>query len=113
MNQRHTVRIQPDGVHISWHDGHDGYYPHWYLRAACKCADCLDSSSGNLMEFYDGISHDVRALDWMPLGQYAVEFLWTDGHSTGIYALETLRQICRCEVCLGRATARGDPGARA
>ena len=108
MNHTQALHIEPDGIHVLWGDGHEGHYPHWYLRAACQCVDCLDGAGHNEMWFYESIPHDVQALDWMLVGQYSVQFLRSDGHYTGIYAYDTLRQICRCPVCLARAvTARG------
>jgi DUF971 family protein len=34
------------------------------------------------------------------VGSYALQFFWTDGHSTGIYTWELLRQACPCDICL-------------
>ena len=105
MDPADTPRIETDGIHISWSDGHEGYYPHWYLRAACQCADCLEGSGYSRMDFFENIPQDIRALDWCPVGRYAVEFLWSDGHETGAYAFETMRRICRCGECVARAAA--------
>lgn len=106
--------IDIKGIRICWPDGHRAYYPHWYLRAACPCADCLEGTGHGRLEFYNGLAEQVRALDWRPVGQYAIEFLWSDGHETGAYALETLRRICRCRECVAKASsskevAEGDP----
>jgi DUF971 family protein len=35
----------------------------------------------------------------MPVGNYGVSFVWTDGHATGIYRFDFLRSICPCDVC--------------
>ena len=106
MNRPRTLRIERSGVHILWADGHLGYYPHWYLRAACQCADCLEGVGHNRMAFYETIPEDVKALDWRPVGQYAVQLLWSEGHDMGIYAFETLRRVCRCEECVAKAVTR-------
>jgi len=34
------------------------------------------------------------------VGAYAVQFVWDDGHSTGIYSWDLLREACPCELCL-------------
>jgi len=34
-----------------------------------------------------------------PVGRYALQFKWNDGHSSGIYSFEHLRNICPCEQC--------------
>lgn len=43
---------------------------------------------------------DVEALDWMQVGRYALQFLWSDAHSTGIYPFTLLRHLCQCDQCL-------------
>ncbi|MEK7316525.1 MAG: gamma-butyrobetaine hydroxylase-like domain-containing protein, partial [Candidatus Eisenbacteria bacterium] len=34
------------------------------------------------------------------VGQYALHFDWSDGHTTGIYSYDYLRRICPCDACL-------------
>ena len=36
------------------------------------------------------------------VGRYAVRFLWADGHTTGIYSFDHLREICPCPECKGQ-----------
>ena len=45
------------------------------------------------------VPDDIRALDIELVGRYAIQFTWSDGHSTGIYSFETLREICPCPEC--------------
>ena len=47
----------------------------------------------------DQINQDVKILSWKRVGNYAVQFSFSDGHSTGIYAYEYLRTLCPCEQC--------------
>jgi DUF971 family protein len=35
-----------------------------------------------------------------PVGNYALQFVWSDGHETGIYTFEYLRKLCPCSQCL-------------
>ncbi len=34
-----------------------------------------------------------------PVGSYAVRIYWNDGHSSGIYSFDHLRNICPCAEC--------------
>src|SRR5260370_992927 len=34
-----------------------------------------------------------------PVGRYALNISWNDGHSSGIYSWDYLREMCRCEEC--------------
>jgi DUF971 family protein len=36
------------------------------------------------------------------VGQYALQFEWSDGHHTGIYSFEYLRELCPCPECKKR-----------
>ena len=33
------------------------------------------------------------------VGNYAIRIQWSDGHGSGIYSFEHLRNICPCEAC--------------
>lgn len=104
MSEPQGLILEADGIHILWDDGHEGQYPHWYLRAACQCAECRDSVNKGQMRFYDSIPRDVHAVEWNLVGRYAIELAWSDNHS-GIYAFETLRPMCRCRECTSRLIA--------
>jgi DUF971 family protein len=34
-----------------------------------------------------------------PVGNYAVRFIWDDGHDSGMYSWDRLRQMCPCDEC--------------
>ena len=34
-----------------------------------------------------------------PIGHYAYKITWSDGHDTGIFTLENLRELCQCPEC--------------
>jgi len=34
-----------------------------------------------------------------PVGAYAVQVVWSDGHDTGIYTFDNLRRMCSCVEC--------------
>jgi DUF971 family protein len=36
----------------------------------------------------------------MDIGNYAIQFLWSDTHYTGIYTHDFLRSVCSCMQCL-------------
>lgn len=33
------------------------------------------------------------------IGNHAIQITWDDGHNTGMYQWETLRELCPCEEC--------------
>jgi len=92
--------IRAEGrVRITWDDGHAGDYPLEYLRGYCPCALCQghDAALGNkFISVLNVKLNEIRAV-----GNYAIEFRWEDGHSTGIYTFDYLRALCPCVPCKG------------
>ncbi len=86
----------PDQLHITWQDGHESLYPVRLLRLKCLCARCIEEMTGRpILEDAD-VPEDVRPVKISPVGRYAVQISWTDGHDTGIYTFEHLRDLCPC-----------------
>jgi DUF971 family protein len=49
----------------------------------------------------------VSALEITPVGRYAAQIRWDDGHATGIYSFEFLRSNCQCEACVPKQVTEG------
>jgi DUF971 family protein len=49
----------------------------------------------------------LKMLKVEPVGGYAVQIHWNDGHSAGIYSWEHLREICPCAECAGTQLSSG------
>jgi DUF971 family protein len=75
------------------------------LRKYCPCASCKadrDPSDGaSLLPIVVPGKNELQAIE--PVGSYALQISWVDGHRTGIYTYDYLRRICECESCLHRA----------
>jgi DUF971 family protein len=96
------------GVDISWSDGHASHYEFTYLREWCPCATCNDErykkgsapatgpAPSTLLPMF---KPKPRAQSAKPVGNYAIQFTFSDGHATGIYSYEHLRSICPCAEC--------------
>jgi len=84
-------------VRITWDDGHIGDYPLEHLRGYCPCALCQghDAALGKKFVAVPG----AKLSEILAVGNYAVEFRWEDGHSTGIYTFDYLRSLCPCSGC--------------
>ena len=94
------LNLNNDGLFISWSDGHNAFYPYRYLRGNCCCAGCVEEMSGNIRVGENDVREDVEIVDWMQIGKYALQFLWSDTHDTGIYPFDFLKKICRCSSCI-------------
>lgn len=81
------------GIVIQWQDGADLEYDFRGLRLACPCAMCIDENTGEKLLMPAMVPADITALSIESVGNYALKFTWSDGHSTGIYPFELLRHI--------------------
>lgn len=87
------VQLTADSVSISWSDGRTCAYPYRYLRLQCSCASCVEEMTGRKLLTASSVPEDVIVVDFLEVGKYALQFLWSDGHSTGIYPFTALLQM--------------------
>ena len=89
-----------DGIlAISWSDGHEGLHEARSLRLACRCAACVDEWTHEARLKPTDVAPDVRPKKIDISGNYALQILWSDGHSTGLYLYDYLRDLCECGSC--------------
>lgn len=88
------VKLGDEGaVWVKWSDGHDTRYEPRPLRLACPCAACVEEWTGKQILDPASIPQDVRPTEMRFVGNYGVQLLWSDAHSTGIYSWDTLRKL--------------------
>jgi DUF971 family protein len=82
---------------IKWPDGTESFIPLEKLRRACPCASCKGETDvlGNL---YKNPEQKLTAAAFelvriATVGAYAIQPVWTDGHATGIFSFDYLRQL--------------------
>ncbi len=104
----HIAISKSKGIKIDWKDGHASEYGLTYLRDKCPCATCTgahgtpprqpeaEQPSGSPFQMY---KPTLKMLGVEPVGSYAIRIHWSDGHSTGLYSWEHLRNICPCAEC--------------
>lgn len=93
MDSMPHIKLEANGVAISWPDGRACHYPYRYLRLQCGCAACVEEMTGRRVLVAASVTEDIVAADFFIVGRYAVQFLWSDGHSTGIYPFDTLLKL--------------------
>jgi DUF971 family protein len=80
---------------IAWGDGKAAVVPSLELRDQCPCAGCIEEGTGKKILDRATLPPDVHPLKVDPVGNYAIQIQWSDGHSSGIYTWGTLRRVCR------------------
>jgi ATP-binding protein involved in chromosome partitioning len=83
----------PRQLAIRWADGRESVYDVRELRLACACASCVDEWSGAGRLDPASVPEDVRPVSIRPVGRYAIQIDWSDGHTSGIYPFRRLREL--------------------
>ena len=84
-------------LRITWADERVCDYEAARLRRACPCAQCVNEWTGERTLRPEAISNEVEINDVSVVGRYALNFRWSDGHETGIYSFQYLRDLCETE----------------
>lgn len=80
-------------VALDWDDGVHSKVPMRLLRQSCPCATCVEEWTGRRTLDPESVSADIRVVDAAPVGNYAVSFVFSDDHSTGIFTWANLRTL--------------------
>jgi DUF971 family protein len=106
-------------LEIEWADGHLTRYDFTTLRWMCPCAYCRGEAGmpGWLDSAPTLTDEQVTLTDLQLVGSYALAPTWADGHHTGYYAFDRLREECPCPEDVARRTgpegSTGAPGSAA
>lgn len=88
---------------IKWADGHTSVFPLFGLRKNCPCVTCRGGHGrmnrfDRSLFFVEPNQHfEVESIN--QIGNHAIQIIWNDGHNTGMYQWETLRELCPCKEC--------------
>ncbi len=97
-----TVLSKEKELHIIWKDGHKSRFPFGGLRKNCPCVFC-QGGHGEMgkpmdpIQFIADTPERLKLNNLKPSGNYALHMFWSDGHSTGIYRYQYLRDGCPVE----------------
>jgi DUF971 family protein len=93
---------------IDWQDGKHCTYSLSLLRTMCPCAQCRMVRDGTdphdispaqkrkpLLTILPGnFAEKLTVKNASLVGNYALKIEWSDGHDSGIYSFQYLREIC-------------------
>lgn len=97
--QRVDVSLS-QGVTIQWKDGRSDHLAVLTLRRACPCATCNDlhgtgetptAMPQSPFPMFKPQGATLQGVE--PVGRYALQFTFSDGHKTGIFTWEYLREL--------------------
>ena len=84
---------------VEWSDGQRREYGVAELRDACPCATCREKraqppAAASLLPVLSAAeARPLALLGMTPVGRYAYALQFSDGHDTGIYTFELLRNL--------------------
>lgn len=84
---------------IDWSDGRQGRLRVGELRDKCPCATCREKRAApppaamSLPVLSAAEAQPLKLLEMKPVGNYAYSLRFSDGHDTGIYTFEFLREL--------------------
>ena len=81
---------------IKWDDGQESFISLEKLRRGCPCAAC-QGETDILGKLHQGPEPRLSPSSFqlkqiIPVGGYAIQPVWADGHATGIYSFEYLKR---------------------
>ena len=80
-------------MHIEWDDGSDSLLQLANLRKSCPCANCIAEKLNKPVTYIPLLASPQLTLkDIRIVGTYAVQLVWQDGHDSGIYTFEKLKE---------------------
>jgi len=89
------IDLTNDGqLRVLWAGGQETKVPFKQLRDACPCAQCVEEWTGRKVLDPATIPDDIRPLRIDPVGNYAIQITWSDGHNSGLFDWKTLRRAC-------------------
>jgi DUF971 family protein len=92
-----------DELAIKWEDGVESFVKLEALRRACPCAGCQGEVDimGNLYKNPDKplAPSAFQLLRITNVGGYAIQPVWGDGHSSGLFAYDYLRRVAAAAAC--------------
>jgi DUF971 family protein len=97
MNERpEKLELAGDRLRIAWSDGQIREYTFRELRDKCPCATCREKRRAPatlLPVLSPAEAQPLRITGMTPTGSYAYSIDFSDGHNTGIFTLESLREM--------------------
>ncbi|GBD87462.1 hypothetical protein BMS3Abin03_01394 [bacterium BMS3Abin03] len=97
MNPRKINIVDNDKLRIVWDDDHKSLITLKYLRDECPCAGCKGETV--LLKTYRPPTPPVitpgmyKIKNIETVGDYAIQITWQDGHNTGIYSWDYLKEL--------------------
>ncbi|MCU0239442.1 MAG: DUF971 domain-containing protein [Pyrinomonadaceae bacterium] len=82
-------------ITIEWSDDKSFTYNASELRKVCPCAGCVNEWTGERMLKSENVADNLTFKSTGIVGRYALNFVFSDEHDTGIFSFKYLREIAK------------------
>ena len=97
LEPKHLDVRKKEGLHVEWSDGSTSFYPCDLLRRMSPSADSKamreELEHNPLTILPNSPSGPITIKEAQLVGNYAIRFVFSDGHKVGIYTWEYLRSL--------------------
>jgi DUF971 family protein len=99
MSHPTKLELAGNALRITWSDGDVRDCTFRELRDQCPCATCREKRNTptppptQLSIISEAETRPLRITAMTPVGNYAYSIEFSDGHDTGIYTIEALREM--------------------
>lgn len=91
-----NILVVGNELAVAWTDGSESYLDFETLRRACPCASCRGEPDATGRVIRPKVTYQENSFllsRYQPIGGYALQLHFADGHGTGIYSFDYLRKI--------------------
>ena len=89
------IMIDENNINLYWSDEDKISISNNLLRKSCACALCIDEMTRKPLLDPNSIPDDIHAKKVNTIGNYAILIDWSDGHNTGFYPFNMLRDLAK------------------
>lgn len=97
MKELIKIELKEKNLILTWNDNTISKVNLKKLRDECPCVNCkgesviFDSYIPIKSPFKPAGFYEIKSIE--PVGNYAIQIIWKDGHNTGIYSYDILKNI--------------------
>lgn len=91
-NELPYVSFNDKAIYLEWPTGEKWAVDNRTLRLNSQDALSVDELTGKKLIKEENIPQDIKPVQILPLGNYALGINWSDGHSAGIYPYSLIQQ---------------------
>ena len=93
IEPRQIIEESDSEISINWSDETESKYNAAQLRKACPCAGCVNEWTGERTLKAGQVVDDLSFSSIAIVGRYALNFHFSDGHDTGIFSFQYLKEL--------------------